>query len=109
MSVIGIDFGNDSILIAQAKRGGIDLVLNEGSNRKNACLLSFQGRERFACETAAPIARSNYKNTVRSINVASVLSQVMNSTASGGGTPSPCVEQTTTTIGIRCRNGMPAG
>ena len=35
MSVIGIDLGNNSSLIAQAKRGGVDLLLNENSNRKN--------------------------------------------------------------------------
>lgn len=35
MSVIGIDFGNVDCVIAQAKRGGIDIILNENSNRKN--------------------------------------------------------------------------
>lgn len=35
MSVIGIDYGNLDCVIAQAKRGGIDIVLNENSNRKN--------------------------------------------------------------------------
>jgi molecular chaperone DnaK (HSP70) len=35
MSVIGIDFGNTECVIAQAKRGGIDIILNENSNRKN--------------------------------------------------------------------------
>lgn len=42
MSVIGVDFGNVDCVIGQAKRGGIDIILNENSNRKNpyvACLL----------------------------------------------------------------------
>ena len=35
MSVIGVDFGNANFVIAQAKRGGIDIVLNESSKRIN--------------------------------------------------------------------------
>lgn len=35
MSVIGVDFGNVDCVIGQAKRGGIDIILNENSNRKN--------------------------------------------------------------------------
>ncbi len=35
MSVIGIDFGNRYSTIAQAKRGGIDIILNENSKRLN--------------------------------------------------------------------------
>jgi hypothetical protein len=33
MSVIGIDLGNRNSIIAVAQRGGIDIVLNECSNR----------------------------------------------------------------------------
>jgi len=62
-----VDFGNDSVYIAQAKRGGIDLILNENTNRKNPCIVSFQGKERFAGESASPLARSNYKNTIRCV------------------------------------------
>ena len=65
MSVIGIDLGNENVYIAQAKRGGIDLVLNENTNRKNPSLVSFQGKERFAGESAATLAKSNFKNTVK--------------------------------------------
>lgn len=40
MSVIGIDFGNDTCIIGMAARGGIDIILNENSNRKNPTLVS---------------------------------------------------------------------
>jgi hypothetical protein len=33
MSVLGIDLGNESGVIAQALRGGVDIILNEGSKR----------------------------------------------------------------------------
>lgn len=40
MSVIGIDLGNDTCKIGMAARGGIDIILNESSNRKNPTLVS---------------------------------------------------------------------
>lgn len=43
MSVIGIDFGNDTVVIAAVSgqgqgmgRGGIDIILNESSQRRTA-------------------------------------------------------------------------
>lgn len=35
MAVVGIDFGNLNIVIAQAQRGGVDVLLNDSSNRQN--------------------------------------------------------------------------
>ncbi|RHY33926.1 hypothetical protein DYB32_001323 [Aphanomyces invadans] len=52
MSVIGIDFGNVECVVAQAKRGGIDIILNENSNRKNPYVMT---------------ARTNYKNTATDV------------------------------------------
>jgi len=64
MSVIGVDFGTKSCVISQAKRGGIDTVLNENSKRQTPALVSFQGKQRFMGEGAAPLMSSNFKNTV---------------------------------------------
>jgi hypothetical protein len=36
MSVIGVDYGNLSLLIAQAAKGGVDVILNDASNRQTA-------------------------------------------------------------------------
>lgn len=33
VAVVGIDVGNQSCVIGQAKRGGIDVILNENSKR----------------------------------------------------------------------------
>jgi len=63
MAVVGIDFGNLNCVIAQAGRGGVDVLLNGASKRQNACAVSFQGKERFMGDEASAIARSNYKNT----------------------------------------------
>jgi len=69
MAVIGIDFGNENAVVAQAKRGGIDIVLNENSNRKNANLVTFQGKQRMIGEAAVSVARMNYKNAIRNVKL----------------------------------------
>jgi molecular chaperone DnaK (HSP70) len=38
MAVVGIDFGNLSCVLAQAERGGVKVILNENSQRQNACV-----------------------------------------------------------------------
>lgn len=63
MAVIGIDFGNLNCVIAQAGRGGVDVLLNGASKRQNANCVSLQGKERFMGDEASAISRSNYKNT----------------------------------------------
>ena len=38
MAVVGIDFGNLSCVLAIAERGGVKVILNENSQRQNACV-----------------------------------------------------------------------
>ena len=64
MSVVGIDFGNLSALIAQAAKGGVDVILNDASNRQTATCVSIQGKQRFLGDAGASIQRSNIKNTI---------------------------------------------
>ncbi|EWM30307.1 heat shock protein 70 [Nannochloropsis gaditana] len=64
MAVVGIDLGNLNIVIAQAQRGGVDVILNENSNRQNPNLVSISDKQRFVGEQALTLARSNYKNTI---------------------------------------------
>lgn len=64
MSVVGIDLGNLNVVIAQAQRGGVDILLNENSNRQNPNLVSISDKQRFVGEQAVTLARSNYKNTI---------------------------------------------
>ncbi|TMW58731.1 hypothetical protein Poli38472_010290 [Pythium oligandrum] len=67
MSVIGVDFGNVDCVIGQAKRGGIDIILNENSNRKNPNLVCIQGKQRFIGEAAVSVARMHFRNTATDI------------------------------------------
>jgi hypothetical protein len=58
MAVVGIDFGNLSLLIAQAAKGGVDVILNESSNRQTATFVSVQGKQRFIGDSGAAMVRS---------------------------------------------------
>jgi heat shock protein 4 len=69
MSVVGIDFGNLSTLIAQAGKGGVDVILNDSSNRQTASCISFQGKQRLLGDAAATIARSNVANTITNMKL----------------------------------------
>lgn len=69
MSVCGLDFGNLSLLIGQVKSGGVDVILNDSSNRQTATYVSIQGKQRFLGDAAATMARSNLTNTVSSMKL----------------------------------------
>eukprot|EP00004_Rigifila_ramosa_P014491 TRINITY_DN3305_c0_g1_i1.p1 TRINITY_DN3305_c0_g1~~TRINITY_DN3305_c0_g1_i1.p1 ORF type:complete len:795 (-),score=211.67 TRINITY_DN3305_c0_g1_i1:22-2406(-) len=64
MSVSGWSFGNESCYIGVARRGGIDLVQNEISQRQNPAMVSFNGRERLLTFAAANLVITNAKNTI---------------------------------------------
>ena len=53
MSVGGIDFGNLNLLIGQAGKGGVDVILNGASNRQTATAVSVQGKQRFIGDAGA--------------------------------------------------------
>jgi heat shock 70kDa protein 4 len=59
MSVVGVDFGNLSVLIGQAGRGGVDVILNDSSNRQTATCVSIQGKQRFLGDSGASMVRSS--------------------------------------------------
>ncbi|XP_076923028.1 heat shock 70 kDa protein 16-like [Bidens hawaiensis] len=67
MSVIGFDIGNESCVIAVAKHGGIDVILNHESKRETPAVVSFGDNQRFTGATAAAFATSNPKSTVANI------------------------------------------
>eukprot|EP00168_Porphyra_purpurea_P008516 TRINITY_DN2079_c0_g1_i1.p1 TRINITY_DN2079_c0_g1~~TRINITY_DN2079_c0_g1_i1.p1 ORF type:complete len:1069 (+),score=357.60 TRINITY_DN2079_c0_g1_i1:425-3208(+) len=64
MACAGIDFGSKTSVVAIARRGGIDVVCNEVSNRATPSMVSFAGAERHAGEAAANFASQNFKNTI---------------------------------------------
>eukprot|EP01034_Spumella_vulgaris_P024133 gene24133-30443_t len=69
MSVVGIDFGNLNMLIGQTSKGGVDVILNDASNRQTATAVSIQGKQRFIGDSGAAMARSNVTNTVSTMKL----------------------------------------
>lgn len=60
----GVDFGNDNTVIACARNRGIDIIVNEVSNRSTPSLVGFGQKNRFIGETGKNQQTSNLKNTV---------------------------------------------
>lgn len=63
----GVDLGNNNTVIACAKNRGIDIIVNEVSNRSTPTLVGFGSRNRFIGETGKNQQGSNLKNTVENL------------------------------------------
>lgn len=63
----GVDLGNHNTVIACARNRGIDIVVNEVSNRSTPSLIGFGVKNRFIGETGKNQQTSNLKNTVENI------------------------------------------
>lgn len=64
MSVVGIDFGTLHSKIGVARNRGIDIIVNEVSNRATPSLVAFGPKQRAIGEPAKTQETSNFKNTV---------------------------------------------
>ncbi|KAI0744328.1 heat shock protein 70, partial [Daedaleopsis nitida] len=67
MSVVGIDFGALHSKIGVARHRGIDIIINEVSNRQTPSLVSFGPKQRAIGEPAKTLEISNFRNTVGSL------------------------------------------
>ncbi|PWA94863.1 Heat shock protein 70 family [Artemisia annua] len=67
MSVIGFDIGNVNCVIAAAKRGGIDVLLNDEAKRESPAVVSFGDKQRFLGSAGAAFATANPKSTISQI------------------------------------------
>lgn len=63
----GIDFGNANTVVAVARNRGIDVVVNEVSNRATPTLVGFGAQNRSIGESGKSQQTSNIKNTVDNI------------------------------------------
>ncbi|XP_046395458.1 heat shock 70 kDa protein 4 isoform X1 [Ischnura elegans] len=64
MSVIGIDFGNESCYVAVARAGGIETIANDYSLRATPSCVAFSGKNRILGVAARNQMVTNMKNTV---------------------------------------------
>ncbi|KZT63729.1 heat shock protein 70 [Daedalea quercina L-15889] len=64
MAVVGVDFGTLHSKIGVARHRGIDIIVNEVSNRATPSLVSFGPKQRSLGEAAKTLETSNFRNTV---------------------------------------------
>ncbi|KAK9462286.1 heat shock protein 70 family [Lipomyces oligophaga] len=64
---VGIDLGNANTVIAVARNRGIDVIVNEVSNRSTPSLVAFGSKSRFIGESAKTQEITNLKNTIGSL------------------------------------------
>ncbi|KAF9526854.1 heat shock protein 70 family [Crepidotus variabilis] len=67
MAVVGIDLGTLHSKIGVARHRGIDIIVNEVSNRATPSLVAFGPKQRSIGEAAKTQETSNFKNTVGSL------------------------------------------
>lgn len=63
----GIDLGNHNTVLAVARNRGIDIVVNEVSNRSTPSIVGFGPRNRYLGEAGKNKQTSNVKNTVENL------------------------------------------
>lgn len=61
---IGIDLGSQTALIGIAKKGGVEVIQNESSQRETSICVGFGDNERFLGEQGYAQLKSNFKNTI---------------------------------------------
>lgn len=64
MSVIGIDFGNETCYVAVARAGGIETIANDYSLRGTPSCVAFSGKNRILGVAAKNQMVTNMKNTI---------------------------------------------
>ncbi|KAI0686744.1 HSP70-domain-containing protein [Cytidiella melzeri] len=67
MAVVGVDFGSLHSKIGVARLRGVDIIVNEVSNRATPSLVSFGFKQRSLGESAKTLETSNFRNTVGSL------------------------------------------
>lgn len=63
----GLDFGNDTSVFAVARNRGIDIIVNDVSNRSTPSVVGFGQKNRFIGESGKSKESSNIKNTVSNL------------------------------------------
>lgn len=67
MSVVGFDIGNENCVIAAAKNRGIDVLLNDESNRETPAVVCFGEKQRFLGSAGAASATMNPRSTISQV------------------------------------------
>ncbi|XP_027938865.1 heat shock 70 kDa protein 16-like isoform X2 [Vigna unguiculata] len=64
MSGVGIDIGNENCVIAAVKQGGVDVLLNDESERETPAVVCFGEKQRFVGSAGAASAMMHPKSAI---------------------------------------------
>jgi molecular chaperone DnaK (HSP70) len=64
MMAVGVDMGSSRLIVAVAKKGGVEILCNESSYRLTPAVVGF-GQERVVGDQAKGLIKKNFKNSVR--------------------------------------------
>lgn len=67
MSVVGFDIGNENCVIAVSRQRGIDVLLNEESQRETPAVICFGEKQRFLGSAGAASATMNPRSTISQV------------------------------------------
>ncbi|XP_077243612.1 heat shock 70 kDa protein 16-like isoform X2 [Tasmannia lanceolata] len=67
MSAVGFDIGNENCVVAVVKHGGVDVLLNDESNRETPAVVSFGEKQRFLGSAGLASATMNPKSTISQV------------------------------------------
>ncbi|XP_042758557.1 heat shock 70 kDa protein 16 isoform X2 [Lactuca sativa] len=67
MSVVGFDIGNENCVIVAAKNRGIDVLLNDKSNRKTPVVVSFGEKQKFLGSAGVASATIKPKSNISQV------------------------------------------
>ncbi|XP_019425878.1 PREDICTED: heat shock 70 kDa protein 16-like [Lupinus angustifolius] len=67
MSVVGFDIGNENCVIAVVKQRGIDVLLNDESNRETPSVVCFGDKQRFLGSSGSAHAMTHPKSTISQV------------------------------------------
>ncbi|XP_014502537.1 heat shock 70 kDa protein 16 [Vigna radiata var. radiata] len=67
MSGVGIDIGNDNCVIAAVKQGGVDVLLNDESERETPAVVCFGEKQRFLGSAGAASAMMHPKSAISQV------------------------------------------
>lgn len=67
MSVVGFDIGNENCVITAVKHRGVDVLLNDESNRETPAIVCFGEKQRFMGAAGAASAMMHPKSTISQV------------------------------------------
>lgn len=66
-SVLAIDFGNENLVISAPRKGGVDVINNQSSQRLTPSMVAFSETRRYAGEFARQQQMQNVKGTITNL------------------------------------------